>query len=83
MTSLLVLVYFIGRKHRWLQLGTVSLQPSEFAKPALIIFLAYFISHAASGDQRQAHAASGAARAWACWRRWSSVRIWGPRSCWC
>jgi cell division protein FtsW len=43
-TSLLVLVYFIGRKHRWLQAGSFSLQPSEFAKPALIIFLAYFIS---------------------------------------
>lgn len=42
--SLLVLVYFIGYKNRWLQLGSVSLQPSEFAKPALIIFLAYFIS---------------------------------------
>ena len=50
-TSLLVLVYFVGRKHRWLQVGTVSLQPSEFAKPALIIFLAYFISHPAAGDQ--------------------------------
>jgi cell division protein FtsW len=43
-TSLLVLVYFIGFKHRWLQIGPASLQPSEFAKPALIIFLAYFIS---------------------------------------
>jgi cell division protein FtsW len=43
-TSLLVLVYFIGHKHRWLQIGKASLQPSEFAKPAMIIFLAYFIS---------------------------------------
>lgn len=43
-TSLLVLVYFIGWKHRWLQLGPASLQPSEFAKPALVIFLAYFIA---------------------------------------
>ena len=42
--SLLVLVYFIGYKHRWLQLGAASLQPSEFAKPASIIFLAYFLS---------------------------------------
>jgi cell division protein FtsW len=43
-TSLLVLVYFIGFKHRWLQIGPASLQPSEFAKPALVIFLAYFIA---------------------------------------
>ena len=42
--SLLVIVYFIGHKHRWLQIGSMQLQPSEFAKPALIIFLAYFIS---------------------------------------
>jgi cell division protein FtsW len=43
-TGLLVLVYFIGRKHRWLDLGPASLQPSEFAKPALVIFLAWFIA---------------------------------------
>ena len=43
-TSLLVLVYFVGFKHRWLQIGPASLQPSEFAKPALVIFLAYFIA---------------------------------------
>ena len=42
--SLLVLVYFVGCKHRWLNIGSLRLQPSEFAKPALIIFLAYFIS---------------------------------------
>jgi cell division protein FtsW len=42
--ALLVLVFFIGKRHRWLMLGPASLQPSEFAKPALIIFLAYFIA---------------------------------------
>ncbi|HYP06856.1 MAG TPA: FtsW/RodA/SpoVE family cell cycle protein, partial [Bryobacteraceae bacterium] len=42
--SLLLIVYFVGRKHRWLTLSGVSLQPSEFAKPALVIFLAYFIA---------------------------------------
>lgn len=31
-------------KHRWLKLGVGSLQPSELAKPALVIFLAYFLS---------------------------------------
>lgn len=43
--TLLIVVYFADpRRHRWLSAGTISLQPSEFAKPALIIFLAYFIS---------------------------------------
>jgi cell division protein FtsW len=43
-SGLLLLVFFIGRRHRWLDLGPASLQPSEFAKPALIIFVAYFIA---------------------------------------
>ena len=41
----LIAVYFLDpRSHRWLRFGWSSLQPSEFAKPALILFLAYFIS---------------------------------------
>jgi cell division protein FtsW len=42
--SLLLIVFLIGKRHRWLMIGPASFQPSEFAKPALIIFLAYFIS---------------------------------------
>jgi cell division protein FtsW len=43
--ALLVLVYFVdSRAHRWLRLGGVGVQPSEFAKPALILFLAYFVA---------------------------------------
>ncbi len=44
--GLLVIVYFADpQKHRWFQIkGLGSLQPSEFAKPALILFLAYFVS---------------------------------------
>jgi len=44
--ALLLLVYFVDtEKHRWFKFpGVGSLQPSEFAKPALILFLAYFIA---------------------------------------
>jgi cell division protein FtsW len=41
---LLVVVYFTGAQHRWIRLPIGELQPSEFAKPALIVFLAYFIA---------------------------------------
>ncbi len=45
---LLGVAYALGAKHRWLNLGFgISLQPSEFAKPAVVIFLAYFISRRA------------------------------------
>jgi cell division protein FtsW len=41
----LVAVYFLdARQHRWIRLGPGGLQPSELAKPALAVFLAYFIS---------------------------------------
>ncbi len=42
---LLLVVYLTdGATHRWLHAGAFSIQPSEFAKPALALFLAYFIS---------------------------------------
>lgn len=40
---LLVIVYFLDGSHRWLHAGPLSLQPSELAKPALSIFLSYFL----------------------------------------
>ncbi len=61
---MLVVVYFVDpRAHRWFQIkGVGSFQPSEFAKPALILFLAYFVSRAVAGDQRPPDAAAGADR---------------------
>jgi len=43
---LLVAVYFAdSANHRWLRLGgPVGVQPSELAKPALVIFLAFFVT---------------------------------------
>ena len=42
---LLGLVYVLdSSQHRWLRLGPMSLQPSEVAKPALVIFLAFFVT---------------------------------------
>lgn len=41
-----LLVFFLDSKtHRWFRLeGIGTLQPSEFAKPALIVFFAYFVT---------------------------------------
>jgi cell division protein FtsW len=47
--AMLMLVYKLDpRWHRWFRLGPVSLQPSEFAKPVLILFLAYFAARRAT-----------------------------------
>lgn len=42
---LLGVVYLVDTAHhRWLRVGPMSLQPSELAKPALVIFLAFFVT---------------------------------------
>jgi cell division protein FtsW len=43
---LLLAVFFFDRSHnthRWMRLGSFTFEPSELAKPALILFLAYFL----------------------------------------
>jgi cell division protein FtsW len=45
-TILLISVFFLDRSHnthRWIHAGGFSFQPSELAKPVLILFLAYFL----------------------------------------
>lgn len=42
---LLIVVFFVDSKqHRWIRFAGMGLQPSEFAKPAMMIFLAFFIA---------------------------------------
>jgi cell division protein FtsW len=51
-TLLLISVFFLDRSHnthRWIHAGGFSFQPSELAKPALILFLAYFLESRARG----------------------------------
>src|SRR6202050_3361109 len=46
-TLLLISVFFLDRSHnthRWFRVGAFSFQPSELAKPVLILFLAYFLA---------------------------------------
>ena len=55
---LLVAVLFLDRSHnthRWIRFGPLSFQPSELAKPTLILFLAYFLETRtnAIGDWRR------------------------------
>jgi len=47
-TIFLISVFFLDRAHgthRWFHLGSLSFQPSELAKPALILFLAWFLEN--------------------------------------
>jgi cell division protein FtsW len=47
---LLLMVLFADPvAHRWFRFAGMQLQPSEFAKPAIVLFLAWFVSHREAG----------------------------------
>jgi len=53
---LLLVAYFADSKaHRWIRFGIVQVQPSELAKPALIVFLAWFVSLRAPAINNRKH----------------------------
>ncbi len=62
---LLIAVFFVdSTHHRWLRLGgPVGVQPSELAKPALVIFLAFFVTWRARAINDPRYTLNGAALA--------------------
>ena len=48
-TTLLLLAAFLMHDshgaHRWIRVGPLSFQPSEIAKPVMVLFLAWFLQH--------------------------------------
>ena len=57
-TLMLISVFFLDRSHhthRWIHAGSFSIQPSELAKPVLILFLAFFLESRTQsmGDARR------------------------------
>ena len=62
-TLFLISVFFLDRAHgthRWFHLGPVSFQPSEMAKPAIILFLAWFLaSKPLTGKSQASKSAAG------------------------
>ena len=87
-TLLLVLVFFIPgshNTHRWIRFGGFfTFQPSEIAKPVLVLFLAWFLHYPARPDARlEAHPAARRRHARGLHRcSSSSSPTWAPRWCW-
>jgi cell division protein FtsW len=53
---LLAAVYFLdSQHHRWLRLVPGGIQPSELAKPALVVFLAFFVTWRARAINNPRH----------------------------
>ena len=63
--GLLIAVFFLDRSHnthRWIKFGALSFQPSELAKPAIILFLAFWLEIARQDDHRlETHVDAGRA----------------------
>ncbi len=54
LTLLFAVYFFDPRQHRWFHVGGFgSLQPSELAKPALVVFLAYFVTQRADAINKK------------------------------
>jgi len=76
-----ILVFIADSKtHRWFRLeGIGTLQPSEFAKPALLIFLAYFVTQRARNSTPGEPWRPFVFRCLCLRRQWESA-TWGPPS---
>ena len=64
-TLLLISVFFLDRSHnthRWIHWSGFSFQPSELAKPALILFLAFFLESRTKSHGRLAQYAASSDR---------------------
>ena len=87
-TLLLVLVFLMPgshHTHRWIRFGNFfTFQPSEIAKPVLVLFLAWFLHNRldamrdwrANAAARRGHSAA----VYRCW--WSRSPTWARRWCW-
>jgi cell division protein FtsW len=76
LTMLIVAFLTDTAKHRWLKLGVGSLQPSELAKPALVLFLAFFLSRRIRAVNNARFTLAGCSRSWCFLSRWPT---WEPR----
>jgi cell division protein FtsW len=61
--ALMVLALFFGPEikgaHRWIDIGPVNLQPSEFAKPAFVVVAAWFLAEHTRRPDMPGHVVAG------------------------
>ena len=74
---LLIGVIFADPKaHRWYRLGSLQFQPSELAKPALVVFLAWFVARRENKIDADRYTLLALLRWW--WAGWRGDRLWRP-----